>query len=509
MCGLVGVAFQRSKHNTWSIRSLNTLRVLLDLDTIRGPHSTGVGASSIGGETPPWCRIVKSPVPGDEFVRGHHWDKIKDLNGPNVFIGHNRYATMGGRGVAQAHPFLEGQIMGCHNGTLLRGFESYLEETHTPALNDLDSARIMASLNKATNPVDVLKELQGSYALVWVDGRTGTLNLARNDERPLWYAWEEGALYWASAKWMLEAAFSREYLGRSTRSLTSVITKLPETTLHTYDLDTMDIAVKDKEIYVTGRDEVNYTDKVVVRPIVGAYSSNYSGYPHQWKSQWDYKPKEPEKDVKPASPVEESDTRKANELLKPYDLRVGAHVEVAVDDIEHLDGDELTVWVFGTLLMPSTTEDIPCVVEVTQQRLAEKLVEDHWNIHTILGSIQAATDNKGPMLWCRGYSIGLQDFNPKEAHQKKIIKSGDKNTAVDLFVKLFGTRITHPKVTKHTKYVKGPRGTQLTEEAFNKIKRRGCSMCGDELTGSTHWSIVNDKLICNDCYSQDNWSIVV
>lgn len=194
MCGLVGVVGEIYK------KEEEVFKNLLILDMVRGTDSTGVAfisttkntviAKEVGGAT----ELFESP----RFTRG-----IRQVN--RILMGHNRWATQGGINRNTAHPFETERFIGMHNGTLRSrmGLD--------PALHcAVDSQHIIENMNEHGD-METVAVLDGAYALVWYDQKEGSLNFARNRERPLFFAKALSGrqVYWASEEWMLEVALSR------------------------------------------------------------------------------------------------------------------------------------------------------------------------------------------------------------------------------------------------------------------------------------------------------------
>lgn len=203
MCGLVGVVgnlFERDK------RAFETL---LKLDTIRGPHSTGVLRVHDGGEAhlvkevgTPWDLIA---CHGKAFYNG---DNTKTINGSiKLLIGHNRWATVGAVIAENAHPFHAGNIVGAHNGTL---WDVSRKRLYRNELVGTDSQAIMENLNNH-GVDDTFDKLEGAWAITWYDIKEDTLNIVRNKERPLYYAFNKrgDVMYYASEPWMIFTACER------------------------------------------------------------------------------------------------------------------------------------------------------------------------------------------------------------------------------------------------------------------------------------------------------------
>jgi predicted glutamine amidotransferase len=194
MCGIVGAVgdIEHKMHKVF--------KDLLQIDILRGPHSTGVVAVEDNGKVST-AKCVGGPVDlfDTKTFETMMYGKKK------VLIGHNRYATQGAVNKRNAHPFNHGNITGVHNGTLRR--QNLLPESKDFAV---DSENIMYAINKEDIFVTVGK-LEGAYALAYYDEADTTLNLVRNKERPLFICNVEksNTIFFASEAWMLFGALTR------------------------------------------------------------------------------------------------------------------------------------------------------------------------------------------------------------------------------------------------------------------------------------------------------------
>ncbi len=177
-------------------------KTLLILDSLRGEDSTGaLFVSKFQGTT----TVAKQL--GDPFCLFN--DKKFDTAFRTVnrlMLGHNRYATSGGVSRATAHPFEMDNIIGVHNGTLINK-RNLLDSDDFR----VDSENLYHHIDKLGLD-DALQKMEGAWALVWWNKKEETLNFLRNKERPLYLcrAKDGAAIFWASEKWMLEIALSRE-----------------------------------------------------------------------------------------------------------------------------------------------------------------------------------------------------------------------------------------------------------------------------------------------------------
>ena len=196
MCGITGVAGQIS------IKHERAFKTMLILDTLRGIDSTGVltvhrdGSHDVAKAIGNTYNLLESRG-FDNAMKGIH----------SILLGHNRYATQGRVSVRNAHPFEFDNVVGVHNGTLKNKY--YLSKGHQ---FDVDSEALYHHIDEK-GVEDAIKGLDGAWALVWYNKDEGTLNMLRNNERPLWVTVaKEGQLFWASEPWMLEVALQREQI---------------------------------------------------------------------------------------------------------------------------------------------------------------------------------------------------------------------------------------------------------------------------------------------------------
>lgn len=161
---------------------------------LRGTDSTGVFQvqNSYHPDGPRNVKIHKSIAEGASFVNEQGAKEI--INATNrlpVTVGHVRAATNGAVSVANAHPFVTvredgSRIVGVHNGSLI-GWRGKSDA----AQFDVDSQWLYHKLAK--DGYDAFKGIEGAYALVWFDSRKPeSLFVARNKERPLFYAYTKG-----------------------------------------------------------------------------------------------------------------------------------------------------------------------------------------------------------------------------------------------------------------------------------------------------------------------------
>lgn len=229
MCGIVGIAsYQARGVNSWQGKLFENM---LYTGALRGAHGTGLFAVDYRGSST-WAKVGGPPTQlfgtkaydaADKFISGHD---------TRFLVGHNRYATKGAHTTENTHPFSEGdgKIILVHNGTL----ENY---RHLPDSKkyDVDSALLAHAI--LVDGIDkTIKDLEGAWTIVYWDGRDKTLNILRNEERPLHIAYHEKEQFFAfaSEEKMLSWCLDRNmYWGTEVK-------EVPANALLTFSLDSVE-----------------------------------------------------------------------------------------------------------------------------------------------------------------------------------------------------------------------------------------------------------------------------
>lgn len=202
MCGLAGFARHPKADGIKICRKV--FESLLLGNEARGKHATGFGVVNADGKRD----IFKIAVPATTLIASDRWrEESQRISSRSVIVlGHTRYAThANAHEDSAAHPFIEGKIMGAHNGIVANWTQLAKDFGKAYAV---DSEVIFGALNREKNVNKALDQLDGYWALTWTRGTM--LHICKTNDVPLALAYVPAlrALFWSSEKRVLSAALS-------------------------------------------------------------------------------------------------------------------------------------------------------------------------------------------------------------------------------------------------------------------------------------------------------------
>lgn len=264
MCGIVGVAGWIGQNES------KMFRTMLLWDTIRGLDSTGVMAVDFTNHV-----IVEKDLGGPTNLWDYNDSKIFNaLKLPKtthkILLGHNRAATIGKVTVDNAHPFTYGDITGVHNGTLRQW-----DDINPGKQFSIDSKALINAINEH-GIVEAWRLFSGAAAVVAYNSKTNELMFARNDERPLTFAYaaDKRTLFWASEAWMIRLSAERfgvklEQFPATEEKKGDAIWQYPVNTVTTYEISSNNVTYKSREVIA---------NKVVNFPTPGGVNGSHTYY---------------------------------------------------------------------------------------------------------------------------------------------------------------------------------------------------------------------------------------
>lgn len=447
MCGLVGSAgdIQKADRDMFNQK--------LQVDVIRGPHSTGVASVNVKGEIALFKRAL-NPV---DLMMCKQYEQVVQWDS-QVLIGHNRYATVGKINHVTAHPFQFDGLVGAHNGTLV-GWRQDLADSD---LFDVDSECLIWNI-KSKGWDETIARARGAMALTVYHEDTHSLCLYRNAERPLYFTYnEEGTcLYWASEAWMIRAMAARNGI-----KLGPNMASLKENHLVSWQLP----SAKNRKL-----NDPHVRKLEVPAPQKKPQPQTYHRAPQQQQRQA----------LPPATQAAGSTSRQTGASSFCTDLSTDA------------------AWL--ALSVGSIIDFIPCSYERSnttgQPYLAGVMSDDPWcevRLYTTAEHIEemieseceysAAIASKCPQ-WGRDEDYII--IQNKGLTQGENYKLKDAPTEVDDDIPFEATLIS------------GPGGVLIDREQFNEYAKHGCGECSCDLDFDDDFEWFAGSPVCADCMMQD------
>lgn len=197
MCGLVGFFGIPNKNR------LDAFHDMLQFDVVRGRHSTGVAGIKLKK-----IDIVKAAVLPQQLMDTEEYDKKIDTIENFCLLGHNRFATKGEVSDQNAHPFRHKHITLAHNGTL------WNHESLPDGKNFKVDSEAMTYAIANLGIKEAWKKFNGAAAITYWDSKDGSLNIASNGKRSLFFGFLQNrdGVMWSSEPWTVRAAMMRNHL---------------------------------------------------------------------------------------------------------------------------------------------------------------------------------------------------------------------------------------------------------------------------------------------------------
>jgi len=193
MCGIFGLILPGQ--NGLFADEEGFLKQAFITNSVRGEDGTGAfwvdakdpsKVNSLKRAGNPWWLFTDKEYPA--FMEGAR-------KSAKAFVGHNRWSTKGKNSDENTHPFQSNHITMVHNGTIHTGltYDKHVE---------VDSHALTIAI--AEQGIEAFAKISGAFVCVWHDAKTETLNICKNNERPLSMIKQNGAYLFASEMGMLK-----------------------------------------------------------------------------------------------------------------------------------------------------------------------------------------------------------------------------------------------------------------------------------------------------------------
>jgi predicted glutamine amidotransferase len=271
MCGLYGMIakFQRNSYTDLDISHFWDMSIITSL---RGRDSSGIwgiNKDHLDRDPRMWKKI------GDPFylINAKESDQIEKFikDDAIAMFGHGRKATIGKVTLQNAHPFRYKNITLMHNGTIHGGLEEKDKEI------EVDS-HALTILVQEKGVQAALSQVEGAFAIICYDIESKTIQIARNNQRPLHYVEHNDMIYIMSDKLALQYI-----MDRAGRTGTSVVKEFDA--MKVYEIDPAKPTIS------------NETKKISYPPVKTTYYDS-TKYHNSWEGGWEGWPPNKEAAVK-------------------------------------------------------------------------------------------------------------------------------------------------------------------------------------------------------------------
>lgn len=217
MCGLAG---------WWGLslpdkeQQEELLRLLLRKAQVRGTDSFGVAFARAGR-----MRVHRGLGPVSQWLSRDR-TRVVRVARSNIVIGHTRAASRGAVTLTNAHPFVVGDYVGAHNGTIMNSASLMLGARHVPR-GETDSEEAMAWLVTEGLSVEAFRQLQGMYAWTIASLEASEFLIAVDQRTPFAFARVGDAVIWHSLAVALETSLDAVGLRATVEEVKGRILRLP------------------------------------------------------------------------------------------------------------------------------------------------------------------------------------------------------------------------------------------------------------------------------------------
>lgn len=340
----------------------------------------------------------------------------------------------------------------------LRGYKEF----------DVDSQIIYNHLDLENNLQDIWEAMggqsnwKGAAALTWWDKRDSTLNIARNDQRKLFYCYKEKkkdneiysrTLYWASEPWMLDVALSRA--------------NIPHTEIKLFD---------ENKHY-----KFNVTDPMLSFTITELHEPVNNRF--QRRGRWSYDSYYYDVYGTGYGVVKGGKTEE-RKLLTPPPPLFKKPVKEKIVVKENVGKLQFTLTEYGSTLIKDEVRTF----------LTGWSLDKGYNIR-----IYIPRDTKDPKEVAKRFLKRNEVFacdyygkNRTENQNYDFVTSSPK---------IYSVKYTDEN-KEEIEYYQGPNNTMLSKQEWDKLNWRGCSYCDKDLDKNydfIHW-FDKDTPLCQDCY---------